>query len=106
MEKILSLLAALFCCMFGTGGGGGGGGGGVAETVKAEPVIFWNKGNVSSLEKFLKEPELGTSWYNPAGPTPTFGVEQKNGTLYRSRLGRDAVMSCKVTALERDLVSW
>ena len=31
----------------------------------------------STLEDFFKEPKLGTSWYNPSGPTPTFDMEQK-----------------------------
>jgi hypothetical protein len=28
----------------------------------------------SPLSKFFREPQLGTSWYNPGGPTPTFQV--------------------------------
>ena len=62
--------------------------------------------NVSSLEKFLQEPQLGTSWYNPAGPEPTFSAGQTNGSAYEARLGSDALLHCRVTALERDLVTW
>ena len=49
---------------------------------------------------------MGTSWYDPAGPTPTFLSGQSNGTTYSARLGADALLDCKVTSLERDLVSW
>lgn len=45
---------------------------------KKEP-LEWPK-NESSLAKFLREPELGKSWYDPAGPTPTFFRDQRNGT--------------------------
>jgi len=31
----------------------------------------------SPLSKFFREPQLGTSWYNPGGPTPTFQVYKK-----------------------------
>ncbi len=51
--------------------------------------------NVSSIAKFLQEPKLGTSWFNPAGPTPNFVAGQKNGTVYRARLGSDALLSCR-----------
>ena len=54
----------------------------------------------------FQEPQLGTSWYHPSGPTPTFLSNQANGSRYTSRLGDDALLSCKVTSLERDLVSW
>lgn len=50
-----------------------------------------------SLVGFFQEPKLGTSWYNPSGPEPTFDMEQKNGTSYLSRLGADIYMSCKVS---------
>ena len=49
---------------------------------------------------------MGTSWYDPAGPTPNFVSGQTNGTTYSARLGDDALLDCKVTSLERDLVSW
>lgn len=60
----------------------------------------------SVLLKFLKEPELGTSWYNRKGPTPTFHDDQINGTVFASVLGDDVLLDCKVTAVEEDLVSW
>jgi hypothetical protein len=62
--------------------------------------------NVSTIAKFLTEPELGTSWYDPSGPSPTFLSDQSNGTSYSARLGSDALLDCRVTSLERDLVSW
>ena len=49
---------------------------------------------------------MGTSWYDPAGPTPNFVSGQTNGTTYSARLGADALLDCRVTSLERDLVSW
>ena len=49
-----------------------------------------------SLADFFQEPKLGTSWYNPSGPTPAFDMNQKNGTVYVSRLGTDLFMSCMV----------
>lgn len=61
---------------------------------------------ISSLTKFLQEPQLGTSWYSPGGPRPTFMGDQSNGTVYRSRLGDDGLLSCRVSALELNLVSW
>eukprot|EP00095_Tigriopus_kingsejongensis_P008541 snap_masked-scaffold81_size397536-processed-gene-2.12 protein:Tk08541 transcript:snap_masked-scaffold81_size397536-processed-gene-2.12-mRNA-1 annotation:"GI21707" len=64
------------------------------------------RSNVSSLTKFLQEPQLGTSWYNPNGPTPTFFPDQRNGTVYHTRLGAEVLLNCKVTSLEKDLVSW
>lgn len=51
----------------------------------------------SSLSDFFQEPKLGTSWYNPNGPTPSFDMAQKNGTSYLSRLGADVLMSCQVS---------
>ena len=60
----------------------------------------------SSIAKFLLEPELGQSWYNKNGPTPTFHDGQTNGTTYNALLGSDAYLDCQVTALEKDLVSW
>ena len=79
-----------------------------ANSKKSDPFLtaLARKSNVSSLAKFLTEPQLGTSWYNPDGPTPNFMSEEMNGTVYRSRLGEDALLSCRVTSLERDLVSW
>ena len=50
----------------------------------------------SGLAEFFQEPKLGTSWYNPNGPEPTFAMEQANGTVYTSQLGGDVFMSCKV----------
>ncbi|XP_059091531.1 uncharacterized protein LOC131887057 [Tigriopus californicus] len=70
----------------------------------SEPLAV--RSNGSSLTKFLHEPQLGTSWYNPNGPTPTFFPDQKNGTVYHTRLGAEVLLNCKVTSLERDLVSW
>lgn len=70
----------------------------------SEPLAV--RSNVSSLTKFLHEPQLGTSWYNPNGPTPTFFPDQKNGTVYHTRLGAEVLLNCKVTSLEKDLVSW
>ena len=32
--------------------------------------------------------------------------DQSNGTKYYARLGADALLNCKVTSLEQDLVSW
>ena len=49
---------------------------------------------------------MGTSWYDPGGPTPNFVSGQTNGTTYTARLGEDALLDCRVTSLERDLVSW
>ena len=49
---------------------------------------------------------MGTSWYDPGGPTPNFVSGQTNGTTYSARLGDDALLDCRVTSLERDLVSW
>ena len=60
----------------------------------------------SSIAKFLQEPELGQSWYNRNGPTPTFTDSQINGTVYQARLGSNVFLDCQVTALEKDLVSW
>ena len=60
----------------------------------------------SSIAKFLLEPELGQSWYNKNGPTPTFHDGQTNGTTYEALLGSDVFLDCQVTALEKDLVSW
>ena len=60
----------------------------------------------SSIAKFLEEPELGQSWYNRNGPTPTFHDSQRNGTTYNTRLGASVFLNCQVTALEKDLVSW
>ena len=60
----------------------------------------------SSIAKFLEEPELGQSWYNRNGPTPTFDDSQRNGTTYNTRLGASVFLNCQVTALEKDLVSW
>ena len=60
----------------------------------------------SSIAKFLLEPELGQSWYNKNGPTPTFHEGQTNGTTYEALLGANVFLDCQVTALEKDLVSW
>ena len=51
----------------------------------------------SGLADFFQEPKLGTTWYNPNGPTPTFDMKQENGTVYDTRLGSDAFISCKVS---------
>ena len=50
----------------------------------------------TGLAEFFQEPKLGTSWYNPSGPEPTFDMAQANGTVYTSQLGADVFMSCKV----------
>lgn len=50
----------------------------------------------TGLAEFFQEPKLGTSWYNPNGPEPTFDMAQANGTIYTSQLGADVFMSCKV----------
>ena len=65
---------------------------------------FRPKSNLISAPS--QEPELGTSWYDPAGPTPNFVSGQSNGTTYTARLGEDALLDCRVTSLEKDLVSW
>ena len=53
----------------------------------------------SGLADFFQEPKLGTTWYNPNGPTPTFDMKQTNQTVYEARLGSDAFMGCKVSLL-------
>ena len=35
----------------------------------------------SGLADFFQEPKLGTAWYNPNGPTPTFDMKQENGWM-------------------------
>ncbi len=79
--------------------------GGESDDPKALPAKQSNSTS-SSLAKFLEEPKLGTSWYDPRGPTPNFVANQTNGTSYATRLGGDALLDCRVTALEEDLVSW
>ena len=54
----------------------------------------------SGLAEFFQEPKLGTSWYNPSGPEPTFDMTQANGTVYTSQLGGDVFMSCKVSKID------
>ena len=71
-----------------------------------ESVEENNQAPKSSIAKFLLEPELGQSWYNKNGPTPTFHDSQTNGTTYQARLGSDVFLDCQVTAVEKDLVSW
>ena len=51
----------------------------------------------SGLADFFQEPKLGTTWYNPNGPTPTFDMKQENATVFNARLGSEAFMSCKVS---------
>ena len=60
-------------------------------------VSIWSSG--SGLADFFQEPKLGTTWYNPNGPTPTFDMKQTNQTVYEARLGSDAFMGCKVSLL-------
>ena len=50
----------------------------------------------SGLADFFQEPKLGTTWYNPNGPTPTFDMKQENASVYNARLGSDTFMSCQV----------
>lgn len=76
------------------------------STVVNEMDSNKKKDKVSSLAKFFQEPQLGQSWYNPHGPTPTFAMEQTNGTVYTTRLGTNVLFDCKVTAVEQNLVSW
>ena len=71
-----------------------------------ESVEEKNRVPKSSIAKFLLEPELGQSWYNKNGPTPTFHDTQINGTTYQARLGSVVFLDCQVTAVEKDLVSW
>ncbi len=44
--------------------------------------------------------------YDPSGPTPNFLRGQENGTESQAQLGSDALLDCRVTALEENLVSW
>ena len=71
----------------------------VADGKKSSVMQPEQKRPESSLADFFQEPKLGTSWYNPSGPTPTFDMEQENGTVYLSRLGADVFMSCMVSML-------
>jgi hypothetical protein len=55
------------------------------KAAKLKSLSRMRGSNESSLAKFLREPQLGKSWYDPAGPTPTFFKNQRNGSHYISR---------------------
>ncbi len=94
------LLASLTCCVFFSNGVGD-----KVTVDKRAAVVYHDRNNDNSttgkhdfsLNQFFQEPKLGTTWYNPDGPTPTFAQEQKNGTTYTARLGSDILLSCIVS---------
>jgi len=49
---------------------------------------------------------MGRTWFSSQGPSPVFTDNQVNGSRVTARLGAEALLACRVTALQDQLVSW